>query len=544
MSAQPNAKAGPQRQSSLHRRLLVLVAMLVAGFLGAWAAGAFHIDGWRTSLPTTSETAESTETERPDTSAEGSKTDLIAGTEQRHAAPPPSDPATGPVPRRVLSVRCVDTQDATVAGALISYQVSLRQYPSSDGVARSDRQGCVKIDCDEGDNVRLESADDAWYFRAIVVQLDVSNRRETVTLTLRPAVRVRIRAAYDDGQPVTYMGSLHSLDMTGGAITFGLSSDGTADVPRVPVDEPLKCLIFGHQRGGYGDATSEFQPHELASGQELLVLVRRLGETKGHIRAEFGEVRLGHGTRIIIEQKKRVPLDYEMSVYSDHWVSPALIAGSEVRLSVLGQLAWQSDWITVEGGREIVVKAVLVKSGGVKARILDAAASPVRRGALRLSDGGYLAFVSPGNLPIAPEDCWSDDEGAAQLLGLPPGKLVIEAWAWGKEPAVVEVEIRAGLVLDLGNLILVAAQGTIELTLEGVREGFEYVAFVIHPGGGRLYPPESIAGDSHTIRGLPVRNYQICITLKTGGRVVSQPVSLSQSMPNTTVRLNVANLSS
>jgi hypothetical protein len=449
---------------------------------------------------------------------------------------------------RRLRIECRTVEGEPFPGARIKCTllapagVSEYDWIPREFFGTGDENGNFLLEGTSATRARFDPVDTKWYFKYVEVTF---SEYEVLTIVMQPAGEVRIRATYDDGQPVTYMGSLHSEDMISYSVTFGFSEDGTASIDGIPHSEPLKCLVFAQQRAGYDRHMVEFSPAELASGRELEIVVPRGSNRRGWIEIQFAEsVPEGQFT-VVLEHDNNTfsPELFPLATGTEKWKSKPLKGGTKWRVTVLGPQAWRSGWIAVDGGEITEVSAELRGAGAVRARLLDSSLQPLEYGALRINDRRVLCYSnSPlGLIPLGlPKKWWSDKDGRVQLDGLPVGVLEILAEARGKEENVQEVHIAEGEITDLGDIVLLDAVGEITIQLTNTKPGLKYVATICQTLSGDIVPSASIIDGTYTWKKLPLAKFHVGVTLEGGGSVVSKIVELSRYQLSHTVFLDAS----
>lgn len=462
----------------------------------------------------------------------------------------------------VLEVECVSATGEPIPDLRFDCRIQSKApeedgeyYIQKDIVRTSDADGRFRLITRRGRALNLRPNTDSWFLNRNGSISLTMEENSVVRLVFSPARTIRIRAMYDDGQPVTQSGSL----TRGGPLfpfadpedaaprgtwSFGLGEDGTATVPLLAVDRPLKCTIFGWKRPGYQNAENvEISVDELASGRELQVVVYPHNMNMGNIRVEFVNGRPAGKSQIFYGRNDYKPSQGPLAANAEFWQSGPLRAGYKYQVTVLGGMAWRSDWIDVVKGENTVVIADLQPAGSVRARLLDGQSNPLARSVLRVSDGGYLGFTARGGTtPLVRPDYWTNDKGEVLLAGLPPGRIKIEAEAWLHEPVVMEVDVVGGETHELGDIVLNKAVGEVTVEVTGRRDGMDYAIVVFQPSGVAIRPFEEFQGDSGTVKGLALRAYRVAVTTKNGGRVVGENCELTPDNPNQTIRIDVSTI--
>ncbi|MBK8206293.1 MAG: carboxypeptidase regulatory-like domain-containing protein [Planctomycetes bacterium] len=403
----------------------------------------------------------------------------------------------------------------------------------------TDEAGQFEVTSSPDHIVRLELLEEHWWSKSVTADFAVA---EPIVMVLSAAKSVSFRALCEDGQPLTYAISLKNKDI-GYSEMPSLAVDGTVTVKRVPIDRPLACKAFC-RRIGYDDGFAEFSVADLNSGRELQIVAPKSDKPLGGIRVQFVGALSGIDSSVTIESDDGFARGGQLGPDRDHWESDKLPAGYRYRVSILGPWAWRSNWIEVETGKVSTVEATLAPGAVVRARLIDTDAFPVVRGALRPSNGSYLCFRGgKPPLPNVPLHWVSDADGNVCVTGLPAGKITLEAEAAGREPVTIECNTVAGQQIDLGEIVLNQAIGTITLELVGTKEGSQYRVFLSQPNeAGVIFPPYRLDDATHAYAGLPLRGYTVFATLAGGGSVARAKINLSPEQYSVTVQLDVSEL--
>ncbi|MBX3473930.1 MAG: hypothetical protein KF754_06065 [Planctomycetes bacterium] len=447
-----------------------------------------------------------------------------------------------------LNVLCVDPIGAPVPDVSIFVRISPPQRRGQTGSLLSqstraaDHVGSLALTSASGNLARLTVEEPSWFANDLVFEFRDST---VVKLVLYPAKSLRVFAQYDDGEPVTYMGSFFRAGSPGvkerDNWDFALSSEGRALVPRVAVDQPLSCKIFGWKRAGYDNETVVFSPNELTAGRELRVIVSRDTRPLGAIRFEFIDGAPGFAGSVRLEgpfYTTSVNFGGRSSSVDASRLSP----GTGFRATIMGPKAWRSGPIEVVAFEVTVVKVQFQQGATVTARLLDTQGKPIEHGVLRVSDGDYLQYLT-ARRPERPRFLKTAEDGVVTLSGIPPGEIQLEAEAWGKVPVVKTLSLQPASNVDLGDLVLLDGSGEVNVHVTGMREGHKYSAYVGQPkNGGNIYPFVPVVDGKCVIRGLPLRSYYIGVTFTKGGRVVAQRIELSESRTSIDVYLDVSDI--
>lgn len=448
------------------------------------------------------------------------------------------NPQGEPVPG--IAFRCVVQAPAETIGSDQWFADTFSRVAGQDG--------SFEVRSTQTHLLTLEPQTQHWYCATIRTTFKKS---DTMVVTLRPVATVKIRIQYEDGSPFSgsaTIGGLGVWSRAGGDIYlrfFRCDGNGLAEMAGVPVDQPLQCVIMSDLKvgyEGYEDQVVRFEPHELTSGRELLMVIARTQDPLGKLRVEFQDSMPGPDSTYVLECEIGLVGSGRFSIgMNSYWLSGGL-EPMKYRFTLLGPFAWQSTWLEVSAGRETVVQADLQPSGKIQARLVDSKVDPLKRAILRVPDGSYVNW-SKGRPRLGVEaEGWSNEDGVVTLAGLPPGKFTLTAEARGKEPMILEVEVVAEGTTDIGDVVLADAMGEVTVEITGRRDGVEYAIVVFQPSGGPVLPFQDVIGDTGVVKGLPLRKYRVTVTGKKGGSLVGEYLTLTPEHPSQTIRIDVSSV--
>lgn len=459
-----------------------------------------------------------------------------------------------PLPSRAvinIVVRCRNSRGDAISDVTVSFRLSLLEKRMGDVVkTRTTRaDGSCDISCEKGSRVRVDVIDDHWFAAPVEA---ICTMDQSLELKVQRAATVKIRAVYDDGVPVTGLGEVceaANAVMTRGkaavsrnysfALSFSLSTEGTAEIPKVPAEMAL-VFTLACKRSGYSKSIHRIDAAQIVSGQELVLVAFRSPEAGG-LRVTFGETQVPGDCTLILEPAVGAASTFPLrETYTSSWDSGSLRSGQSYRVSVTGPLAGRSEWVTVPSGQTVEIVVALKPSGGAKLRILDPGGKPIANGCAVI--GPRLVSYSQGKPRLGAGNV-SDETGNVHLTGLPPGNIELSVEAWGFELSRVSVQIKSGEDTDLGDVVLHRAKGEITVILTGMSSGQRY-----RVGVGQRFssyvvvPPPIVDGETYVLQGLPCRQYVVAVTLESGGMVVSREVELTDWSSAQTVYVDVSEL--
>ena len=443
-----------------------------------------------------------------------------------------------------LTVKCVDARGAAVEGAGVFCRITEylekpnKRLKQEQFTRKSDKAGELNLTASTNADARLEPDDTHWYFK--IVEKALFGQTKPVVLVLSPKASVRLRCQYADGVPVTDSAALWR-DSPDDRWDGGFATDGTLTF-LIPIDRPLQCRVFTW-RVGYADLRTQISAEELASGQELLLIVPVENRPLGGMRVIFPEGGSPRAGYLILESiwgPSLWPFNARQAAIEIPRLNPA--KGYRASICGCGPNAWRSDWVEVKP-REATMLTVAWEVGAVvHVKLLGPDGDPMKQSAIRLNYGDYLGFDK--GRPEVPQEQLAGKDGNATIAGLPSGESQIEFEAWGMEPQRRLVNLKAGEELDLGTIFFSEALGEIEVNLVGMQEGKAYAVYVGRPtDGGCIYWPLTPVVDGRaTIRRLALRSHSIGAIFAKGGTCVAQRVELTPAQPVTSITLDVSDL--
>lgn len=403
--------------------------------------------------------------------------------------------------------------------------------------AESDASGQLLVAALPGNTVRVQLDDDNWGALPVQFVCRAEDAAAEKFIRLHPLCTVAVRARFDDGEPVTSSGGFLSLGVLN---TFDLDEAGYAKVRRVLQSEGVTCTVYSGYRAGYARHEVPVSAHELKTGSEILIIVPKSAEPFGLIRLLFDDPTLS-SSRVIIECSISGPQESSIRQGVRSWDSPKLLSGLEYRITLLGDLAWQSPWVGVPSGATTDLRAFPVASASVRATLLTESGAPLPGGTVKLHDGGAVSY-GPRNVPRLPAAMLSNQAGEIVLRGLPPGSHIIEFHAWGRSTVQVSVVVTSGETVELGPIILDPALGSIRVSLVGAQEGKSYDVYLTDINAAILAPAVRTAQQDVSFERLTLHKYVVSVTLAGGGLVASADAFLDESNTSAAVQIDVSQL--
>jgi len=227
------------------------------------------------------------------------------------------------------------------------------------------------------------------------------------------------------------------------------------------------------------------------------------------------------------------------------YTSPAIriIRPQRFRVVVIGEGAWQSEWIDLQPGENRKVSAVLQEAATVTAQPVDESGVPLLASVLFRDTGRYRSYrdlkANPGSA-IAGLEANPNDDGLATLTHLPPGNLTVCVQGEGTEVVRFELMLLAGRVFDLGVVRLPTAAGRIEVTITGTDSDADFSLEVLQPMAAPIVEPTAFSECRAVIEKLPLRAYIVAVRIKNTGRCYWKNVELTEVSPAATVEFDVS----
>lgn len=369
------------------------------------------------------------------------------------------------------------------------------------------------------------------------------NAREDPENSIEARVRdLPLRVSYEDGTP--FSGQIR-VRMGGRSIDLKLTSERPAVIAAVDSDNGLTLSLSSH-RSGFVFRGFELSREELRECQEIRCVIPRSDEPNGTLGVDLSEYSADQTVWLRIED------DTGYTVFDSNTVNGGQICTAPVirtlrprrlRVVVISEAVWQSDWIVLNTGDNAIVVAKPVEPASLTARIVDEFGRPVLDAILYRETGRYcssddlkqdLAASVPG-IEAKP-----DSEGLATLTHLHPGTQVICAQGQGTEVSRFTVVLLPGQRYELGDLRLVTASGAIEVSFRGSEQTELYRVELLQPLGSPLVEPEAIEGNRASFAKLPLRKYTVALVIKATGRCYWQNVELTETMPLARVEFDVS----
>ena len=415
------------------------------------------------------------------------------------------------------------------------------EWFASTTTPSTNRDGTIGLRASQQHVLVAHCESEKWYCEPLRCDFRVS---QTFLLVVRPVADLAIRVQYADGDPYQHTGLLEDIEDDGYVCYFDCNEDGVANLKGVPIDRTLAFRTTGGKlKAGYAgwDASdlTMLKAHELSSGRELLVVIPRAVDPLGLLRVEFLNKPPEVGTYILESELARSAGGTYRARGATSWTSGSL-QPMKYRISFLGEVAWRSEWVEVEAGRETLVEATFLTSGGVRARLVNPQFEPIQLSVLRLPDGNYFSRPKRTSVARGGVDTRPAEPGVTELSGLPPGRVTLLAEAEGKEPVELEVDVVSGTTTDLGDVVLEDAVGEVSVEIFGQKENVEYAIAIFQPSGGLVMPLQPIEGGNGVVRGLPLRMYRVAVTGTRGGSVVGEFITLTHDEPTRSLRLDVS----
>lgn len=533
-------------QTRLRRRLLLLgLAVALCALLGSLAARYLAPSMLAAGAPRPGANATAGSAPRPvHPSRSDDPNEVASGTPRSDAAPdlPPVKPVApedAPEAAAELQLRCVDTLGNPVSG--VTLQITAYQPGPVSRRLRVRKWDCpvpasgkVSLFSSRGDLARITLQSDAWYLQP---GEDLPFGGPEHELQLHRTASITVRARFDDGVAVTGDAAFLCPE-TGGSWNFRLR-DGAGEARGVALVQGLQCCVMAQYRFPYQMHVQDVPLDEITSGRIVEIVVKLPAKPRCRIRLELEDSSLTERHAVMLEQEPgfRAAHMVRIQAGTQSWESADLRPEGRFRVTVLGDTAWRSDWFEVQPGETKVVTARLRQGATVTAVIADAEGVPMPGACLRVCDGSYLSFSSPGQVSVNPwQGAVADADGRVNLSGLPTGAVEVEADGWHCTAVRQQVTLFDGAAIDLGQLRLGKAGGEVFVEVVGGVPGREYSIVVDQPGGAPVLPAEKLAGARHRITGLASRKYMIGIVFTSGGTIVWASVDLSaQTSPSITL---------
>jgi hypothetical protein len=204
-------------------------------------------------------------------------------------------------------------------------------------------------------------------------------------------------------------------------------------------------------------------------------------------------------------------------------------------------LGWDSGIFHLAEQETCLLQPIVEPCGTVSCKVFDAEGNPLPDARVSVSRGRFPQWdIWKTDLPGWCEvgvRCRADEFGQCTLYGIPPGQLEVEVNARGFELVVIPCNIAAGNLLDLGEVRLLQATGSIQMQLTGVKADAKYEAVLYQTGSSPVDDAVSFDDSGYLdLQRVQLRTYTIVVRQCGGGWATSKFVELSADNP--TVRLD------
>lgn len=371
----------------------------------------------------------------------------------------------------------------------------------------------------------------------------------TLDIAVWRAVSLRIRAQYDDGQP--YLGPFSVQGTFPDGQSWGTSGRFVGDAASAQDDEaglylfhevaelrglpmalPLQ-VVLEQVRVEYPLYRKDIEAYEVSDGREFLFVIPK-GSTKStRSRIRIGGVVPTNGGLVVqvfrLSDGQWVPAD---EFRLEESLESGLLASGRYVIRLIGNSAWQSPEFELAAGATKEVNPSFQQPASVRARTLDAMGNPI---------SGAVLDVASSAAPLYSKDeaglepALTNDGGFTELGGQPQGRTTFRLESPGFQPELREVELSAGQVLDLGDIVLTRALGHIVINLPEADYGQVQVSVrVLSPFTGALCSSAVAAGSTVSIDGLATgRTYTVVVKAGAGGSQKSfNTIRLTEQRPS------------
>lgn len=361
----------------------------------------------------------------------------------------------------------------------------------------------------EGQTVEVSSLSAGY--RVVGGKVKLAASPEVQPVSLYTTLSISISIQYADG--VAFNGKATALveapdgEKWIGDLDFASEPPGSVlgvrELPGLPEGSQFRLMV--HQtRAGYPFYEANLGPISAAQTRyDVTIPAAAKGKGRGRFILESDvKVRSNEGRRVafffLSGESWRPSGTLELGPRSE---SKSMLPGTYV-IRVTGDIAWQSEPITIGEGEEKIVKVPSLAPASVTCVILNEDGQPMSGASLDLNTMGMPGFPAeerPGLVAV------TDETGKATLGGQPSGRAVFRAEAEGYEPVLVEATLASGETFDLGTVQLQRAIGRIEIRFpEGVTLPEGLRVLMNSPWGPRPRAERAVLGSPFLIEGLPL----------------------------------------
>lgn len=355
-------------------------------------------------------------------------------------------------------------------------------------------------------------------------------------------VDLRIYVEFEDGKP--YVGIL-LLDTQEIPQRLQITANQPLVVPGVDVAREIGIAVF-HNRVGF-DAWAEsykFAAKRLQENPVARIVIPVASEPNCGILVDLARFPEDAYIELYIRDESGGTWGSDnMTKGGGTFTSQVLEVGEKFRVVIGGDYAWQSPLfeMTASETRRVVPEPLATASVSLTISGVDGNAPD--RAYMSVDSTQYADFRAPYSAGRSyAGNATPDESGFMEMKGLAPGAHTLVIEALGCEVKRIPIVLSAGETKKMGTFSLSKAKGSIEIKLEGVRDGVKYIVKVLEPGGTVYLPKAEMTTPTHLIEGLPVRRYTIAVFDAKTRRGKSQMVRLTAEQPRAVIEIDVSEL--
>jgi hypothetical protein len=337
----------------------------------------------------------------------------------------------------------------------------------------------------------------------------------TVRVRLAMAQTVVLNVRYADGEPFTEaFGLTFGSQRPGSLARVALSEQGSAEII-LPQDE-LRMYFFAlSSRTGFRtDMMWQVSAHEIPATLELVIPA---DEDQTTIVVDLTAWPSDQPVTVGVFHSSGIAVTKQSVQGGGVWQTHRVRAAPGLRVIVLSDATvWQGPEFELRAGESAEFTAVPTQTFSVGMTFVDESGAPVTR--VRVSPFPF-ASEGAGRVPPAAQRAAPAPDyvmrrggrgGRIVMDALPAGEITLHILSDWHEPQSRTVVGRPGDQIELGNIVLVAARGTITVRLTNYDPETEYYLLLWHPGlasGSVLQSP--VEGNTYVIRNVNVREYTL-----------------------------------
>jgi hypothetical protein len=222
------------------------------------------------------------------------------------------------------------------------------------------------------------------------------------------------------------------------------------------------------------------------------------------------------------------------------YVVGSYLAGSYTVCASSRRQGWHSGTLQLKAVETRLLTPDLKACGSIAAKVTGEDGEVLPDARLFIRQGVFPRWTSwlkdPAGWSYDGVRCSVDESGNCELFGVVPGPVEIEVAGRRHESFTGTYDLAPGQRLDLGEIRLEPAKGSIQVQLSNFDANTEYSAQLYQTGGSSFDEPLVFNASGYLeMRAVPLRAYTLIIRPKGGGVATFRKVSLTPASPTASI---------